>query len=377
MHFGKLLPPTLLPEVKRYFTVYLNIRSYHRRKPYATIDALLPDAAYFIKAMRVGRPLPDFLSIIRSAIIDEMKNLAQFFHVLSHYVEGFPAIPGLEFWNTASAEVLAEMFVIIKVADRNLGNIKAQQLARMADILERYENWLRPCVAKDESARKPAHIIVYLRSQASKVKEHPEQIIRSRWNARIIFAQRQFYLIPYNQVLRVFLKVLERYPATGISIPSLDPPPEVEPPLWSRWKQKPPGPVKPKPQPTQRPLHQYPPEMTVVMDRISSVYSRLHKEQNEDKKALPRVINTRYSIPGRKGTGGANQPSFFVCQEHPTPRNMKKWEYIYPLPEKEFEWLEAFLLVCTYMSKMQEVWSGGQTVADYWKTHVGPWKKTS
>jgi hypothetical protein len=50
---------------------------------------------------------------------------------------------------------------------------------------------------------------------------------------------------------------------------------------------------------------------------------------------------------------------------------MRKWQGILPFAEAEFQWLEAFLSICDYMSKMQEEWSQGRTVADYWKLHVG------
>lgn len=41
-----------------------------------------------------------------------------------------------------------------------------------------------------------------------------------------------------------------------------------------------------------------------------------------------------------------------------------------PAPDKEIEWLEAFLSACTYISEMDEEWRPGKTIGAYWKAHI-------
>ena len=82
-------------------------------------------------------------------------------------------------------------------------------------------------------------------------------------------------------------------------------------------------------------------------------------------------MHSEYSLPQHRGYGGPSQPHFFIYSSYPTPREMKKWEKIWPMPEKEFEWLEGFLSICDYMAAMKEEWSVGCSVGDYWRQHVG------
>lgn len=113
--------------------------------------------------------------------------------------------------------------------------------------------------------------------------------------------------------------------------------------------------------------HQYPPQLQIVLDGIEYVSPR-----NVGEPLLDAVESTRVKRTIQGGLGGHafNAPNT-LSDRSKSPLNAYR-----PWPEVEFEWLEAFIAICGYMSAMQERWykspNMSDTVADFWKKHLVP-----
>ncbi|RXW22740.1 hypothetical protein EST38_g3123 [Candolleomyces aberdarensis] len=208
----KFLPPTDLPEVKEYFTLYLNIRQVDRSDPHPRIKQFEHDVHHFSSAAAAN-----FIPTIKSAILQELKTYHPFLPVLGHFIDApssedqgdlmamdtnpesppNPKFPDPVFWDTKSAAGLRSIFELIDAAEVKLNTEKKAQLTRMADLLERYPNILRTCCEKNQELRNQKHRVDYLRLQAARIPTR--QILENQFVARIVFAQNQFYLVPYDK----------------------------------------------------------------------------------------------------------------------------------------------------------------------------------
>ncbi|KAJ3537728.1 hypothetical protein NMY22_g5479 [Coprinellus aureogranulatus] len=351
---GKFLCESKLPEIKQAFRLYLRIRSMHRDHPHPHIPILEKDVNFFIlrdEKWKKHQPT-DFVLEIKKAILEELEAYRNFQEILYYIArteynptdaktdsktEGFVypdlggALPPWPFEIGLLTSQIGELFDVFDAAEVKLNSLKQSQLYRMADFLERYPNYFHTCCEKDEGSRNSSHTVGRLRLEASRL--HMRQIVFGKqFGARSIFAQRQFFLVPYNRVLRTFLKVIERFP------------PEV---------------------------HQYPECLTLVLDGFKEHNPRTPSEAKGETQLAPRVLHTKYSLPEHKRRAPAMQPAFFLDADYPVPRNLKRWKSIWPFAEKDFEWLEGFLSVCGHISSMEGTWTAGQTVAEYWLKHVG------
>ncbi|KAJ3528027.1 hypothetical protein NMY22_g9562 [Coprinellus aureogranulatus] len=320
-HFriSKFLPPAQLAKVKESFALYLRICALHRGNPHPHIPILENAWPYFNEKLKGNHPV-DIEREIRGAIVTELDKYTKFIPVLNSVVPDHIIPWGSPAFRDVSQKGLKEAFDHIDEAEVKLNTIKANQLRRLAGILERYPNYVRTCCEKGSegtSAQKQSHRVAYLRTQADNMLMR--QILDGRFVARAIFAQEQFYLVPYNRVLRLFMKVLCRFPPEDVKPPVQEQPrkadDEDEDERWTSDSQRTPP---------------------------------------------PRVMHTEYSLPKHRGYGGPAQPHFFLYNFHPTPREMNKWDGIWPFPDKEFEWLEGFLSICDYMGAMKEEWSVGR-----------------
>ena len=368
-----------LDEIKTWFKLYMRMQALNRRSPYPKIEALERTGQRFIED-RISQSLPRaalptdsathhstpiVVEYIKEAIAIIFKVVYEpYISTLSHFNPFFPnqayiqplTIP--ELLNTMpTPKDTEDIFMTADTAENALTSCKISQLLRMADLLEKYPHFLRTCCEVDiqqDIRRNHNHRVEYLRLCAGrmlhgrgynrkKLAEGPlhtegvparSEIAEGKHVARWIFAQRQFYLIPYDRVLRAFLKTLDRYPAKS--------------------KHNPNG-------------HVYPRHLKLVLSGFVRVYPRYPFPDVPAEKLAPRVLYTKYSMWGCMSKGGDKQPCFFVYPEH---HAVKKDEGFLPFAEKEFHWLSAFLEICEHMSKMKEIWSGEKTVEDYWRRHV-------
>ncbi|KAG2003532.1 hypothetical protein CC2G_004128 [Coprinopsis cinerea AmutBmut pab1-1] len=258
----------------------------------------------------------------------------------------------------------------------------------MANLLERYPGVLRTCCEKSQGVKRSSHRVEYLRREAARMPVR--QILDNRWVARSIFAQPQFYIIPHDRVLRTFLKVLHRFPPSNVDKQLFLEPPGMDKDNVEEDKMDEDDEKKSMDEDEERKKrkkimkeekrrrreakakrtpHAYPAALRFVLEHFYQTFPHQEGERTSGVRH-PRVLYTRLSLPEYRERGGAVQPSFFVAPEYPDLKKMAKHKNISPMPEGEFNWLEAFLSVCSYIAQMTEPWSPTQTVGQYWSTHV-------
>ncbi|TFK19894.1 hypothetical protein FA15DRAFT_626191 [Coprinopsis marcescibilis] len=368
--YGKLLSGDQLQILKKWFALYLRVCSARRSDPHPKVRVLNKEAHILLEEFADETAFRVFEKTIASQVFTEMLLYKPFFPVLRRFSK--VSIPEPEFWDGSSVDYLEQIYDILDANEVALNTLKVNQLMRMADFLERFPTLLRTCRDKlQETKRNPKHRIDYLRVQASRMPVR--QILDNQWVGRSIFAHTQFYILPYDRVLRVFLKILQRYPPSNDTKSDSETKKEEDDddddedndgePKYEFKLTK-----KVKPEKGRRVPHEYPGIITFVLEGMALHSPRYPGEPPA--KVSPRVLHSKYSHPSHKGRGGVLQPTFFVPDDFPNPKNMKKWEGLDPMAEKDFEWLEAFLSICEYMSRMQVPWSQTQTVGQHWHAHV-------
>ncbi|KAJ3541248.1 hypothetical protein NMY22_g3960 [Coprinellus aureogranulatus] len=293
---GKFLSESKLPEIKQAFRLYLRIRSMHLDHPHPHIPILEKDVNFFIlrdEKWKKHQPT-DFVVEIKKAILEELETYRNFQEILYYIAktedcptdaktnsktEGFVhpdlggALPPWPFEIGLPTSQIGELFDVFDTAEVKLNSLKQSQLYRMADLFGTVPEL-------------PPHLL----RKRRKVLE----IRRTRSERGRFFAQRQFFLVPYNRLSTAYLPQGARAISSGARYQSTS--------------------------------DEHPP----CSQRSSSTLTT------------------------------------------PVPRNLKQMEEQYwPFAEKDFEWLEGFLSVCGHISSMEDAWTAGQTVAEYWLKHVG------
>jgi hypothetical protein len=118
--------------------------------------------------------------------------------------------------------------------------------------------------------------------------------------------------------------------------------------------------------------HIYPRELDMVLEGIEHIYVRSSCVNHDLRKGIvcTRTKYTPYAPdPSKKGEGrgGLRQPQFNRDYGRLEFRRIE--DRIQPIDDRELDWLEAFLKVCQYMSKMEEKWNVDMTVSEYWSKH--------
>ena len=85
-----------------------------------------------------------------------------------------------------------------------------------------------------------------------------------------------------------------------------------------------------------------------------------------------RIENTQYSARPSDAAKEYFGKGYFQPRFNTRPFRLTALNPDLLCDPKEFDWLEGFTIVCKYMSRMQEEWKKGMTVAEYWILHVGP-----
>lgn len=211
---GKFLPESKLPAIKEAFRLYLKLRAMHRDNPHPHIPILEKDVSFFIlrdEKWKKSTPT-DFVVEIKKAIVEEVETYRNYHEVLYSFAKLDDSssgvykeldfedgrLPPWPFEIGLPTSQLAQLVDAFDAAEVRLNTIKQSQLRRMADLLERYPNYLHTCCEKDEGKRSQTHTIERLRLEAKRMPMR--QIVFGRnFVARSIFAQSQFFLLPYNR----------------------------------------------------------------------------------------------------------------------------------------------------------------------------------
>ena len=243
-------------------------------------------------------------------------------------------------------------------AEMIMNQVKEDQLRRMVSLLQRCTEALR--IAPDrrqEPIRNAQHVIKQIMHEAA-LAVHPHFPMRKLAGQRV-FARPTLYLIPYDRYdvvsldllylyidfehryLRVFLKILVKYPPNDESSFQAAQSLQGSPPRRV---------VK---------RHEYPPSMTTVIQGLRFIYPR-------DAVNDPLVSRTVPPLPTAAQTRRRIKKGQFQFYSTINPEGGP----FSPASDKEMEWLEAFLSICTYISSMDGEWQPGQTVGEFWKAHI-------
>ena len=192
IHLGKIFSAKHLAEVKDCFTLYLRIITLGRPPIIPKIMQLDYDAIAFLKLI----PPVNIVAVLKANIISNLQAYRQFFPLLDSYSP--QPIPRRLYWPTDTAAGLREIFELIDAAEGNINDLKAEQLERMARLMEKYPGTLRQRGDWSQEPRKSEqHIIANLRRESTEMRGR--QILSRQFKSNSVFAFRQLYLVPYDR----------------------------------------------------------------------------------------------------------------------------------------------------------------------------------
>uniref|UniRef100_A0A8H7XPB0 Uncharacterized protein n=1 Tax=Psilocybe cubensis TaxID=181762 RepID=A0A8H7XPB0_PSICU len=341
---GKLFSAEYLAEIKELYSLYLRICRVILGHIPQLMHALRYDGRIFVNRHGVFCNAQNNYPVLRNSIISAAK--AAIINILHRYESSLPVLRNYaprpigpkSIWTTTTVEDLTEIFENLDAAEMKLKSIKSAQLQRMANIVQNYPGMVRTRwnFAQDH-LRNNQHLVDWLLQCAKTMQRR--QIGRNRIVARSIFSCRRLYLVPYDRLLRLFLKTIERFQPVD-KVTRIDN--------------------------TRIVSHQYPTQLQVVLEGLTFVYSRDVILESAEETLLFRVP---YKKQPWKSTASLILQPYFEKEPMLQVNVYGLDRSMLPASTRELDWLEAFLSICQYMVQMQEEWKPGQTVAEYWRTH--------
>ncbi|KAG6829281.1 hypothetical protein H0H92_005034 [Tricholoma furcatifolium] len=349
--------PESLSTLKQYFALYIELCQ-RKRGPasrHPEVIAFRQDAVCLVKQDEKSQDglFNSLLVNIRAVVHLLLRPYEPYIPALAEYT---PSIAG-GMPDISDPFALKEYWTNLDAAELRLNKAKSLQLQRIAQLYKEYPGMLKRRLDTSQESRRLSdqHRIDALELSAKKILQ--PHILRGSFLAKAIFAEQQFPITPYDRHLKTFLRILEKYPC-GQDVPT-------SLPLLVRRR-----PVKQYSWPTDVAS-----DIKQVTDGMAYVYPKSSREGDENIRIL-RTKYTRYSDQAYSTSVGARQPRFLGgfndVHEHKHSLYIRESDKILPLEEREFEWLEAFLRVCRFMSQMDDVeWRAGVSVKEFWNIHTG------
>ncbi|PFH53015.1 hypothetical protein AMATHDRAFT_138927 [Amanita thiersii Skay4041] len=210
-HIGKLLPASRLPQIKQFFSLYLDIIKQHRHPGlhHPHISLLECDAQLFLN--RGGTP-DDIVYHITSVILIKLSAYDPYRFALSPFSPD-KQIPSLYETDTTDVVSLRHFFDTLLNAEATMNKIKSNQLRRLAQLISENPKTLKVVHDQSQEARRSdQHRIDQLLVLSEKMVKY--QILDKSSIASRIFASHNIFLVPYDRLLRGFLKVIRRISRT-------------------------------------------------------------------------------------------------------------------------------------------------------------------
>jgi hypothetical protein len=348
-HFSKIfVSSSSLSVLKEYFALCMDLSQHREGRHWSAnpnIPSLQRDAVYFVNLHTdPSDSYEEILVSVKVATLDLLDAYIEYFPALSKFTT--EPIPGREYWETSDPASMWKLWKIIDAAERLMNDVKSAQLQRIAQLLLNYPNMLRGSRDISQELRShslPHRVSTFERNAQRMLKP---QVLRRDFIAKRIFSQHRLPVVPYDRHLKCFLKVLEKFPVV----------------------------VQSNNTTSSRKPYMYPPEVagyiTKAVQGMAYVYTReaIKNDTYSDLRIL-RTKSTPYSAKGYQSSFGLNQPRFMNAEDGEGIDNEN--DKIMPMEEKEFEWLEAFLKSCAFMSNMDMEWTKGVTVKKFWAIHTG------
>ncbi|TFK42037.1 hypothetical protein BDQ12DRAFT_720054 [Crucibulum laeve] len=282
-----------------------------------------------------GKSARDIITALKIPILRAFEAYESHRLVLQKFCDA--EIPHRKYWDIDDIDSTTQLYNTFSGADRELNNRKSTQLTRMAELMNKNPGMLK--LVGDVSQEKrlnEQHVINHFLQLSKKVTL--PKMVQGKAFASYIFARKRFPLVPYDQYLRMMLKVLYAFPE-----------------------------------------YKYPDELTHVLG--SMAYARIRSQLSTSFNSSDNTdvyLRTRYTpysddaVNTRAGRArGLKQPQFDT--KGALDLFVEYNDRITPHDEREFEWLESFIKVCRFMSEMKDVeWKGkpGVSVAEYWEVHT-------
>ncbi len=240
---------------------------------------------------------------------------------------------------------------VIDAAAR-FNNLRCQQLERMAELFESYPSLLKKAADPAQTPRKNfEHIARQLRASARWVLEDQSlRLFRRKWQQ---FRHELFPIVPLDSSLRLFVRTLERYPLMATrKVENFKPDSTAESTQIERSC-------------TER---IYPASIVTAIEcakkGMAYVYWKPRRQSLTQANKVYRTKYTPYSA-GRYKTEGFDEAAKFMLPwyphlartygidrlwvDTPLPHSNRMFQ---PYDEREIQWLEAFLMACDFMAKL-------------------------
>lgn len=318
-------------------------------------------------------------------------------------LSAFSPTPLHAVWDSSTLPLLQSRWTSLSKATKVLNVKKSEQLLRLQALVFEYPNILKAGLNNRGYKNSLIHVTNYLGL-------HAKQLLRPKSDLgkkRAYTFRHGLPVLPYDRYLRLFLKVIQRYPLPDEDMPGITPPggkvptyentlgklldtPKISAEIKAQLNHQytpeaienirrailgltycytsastspvPPGLTWPILSPTSTPVPATVNGGTIFMTFGSRTPDEIGKR--EEVPAPPwKPINMRtkytpYSAYPFNKSHGLSQPCFVF------PDQMEAYA---PLSEMEIRWLESFLWSCKYMANMRDaMWNENLSVGEMW-----------
>jgi hypothetical protein len=366
IEWGRLLPPDKLAELKQWFTLYLQIRGNQHRNHEL--------------ALSVGKrsSFPKILLEVKRQVLHQLQAYACATAQLKPYAPRM--LIDTSMWNALDFDGCKYLWETLDAAETNLNTAKAEQIRFIIRLIKTYPAWLKD--AKDPTQERHGNVEHRIRRYEALVEKLLQFKISARpeprfgpwprksdswestfWVGGYWFETGRVPVVPYDFLLRLFLKTLGRFPVVGDAGELNLDLEQLKHTEAFRPKEKM-GESKEK---TETLHYTYTPEalahIRTAIAGLKCVYTTPEMHDRLQNFDWSRVIMGR-------GSGSGHRPARFVITEGPRLSHQKR-QLPLPLDRRELEWLEAFLESCRFMAQWDQEWKKGMTVGEYWRLHNG------
>jgi hypothetical protein len=367
--WGKLLPSDKLDELKHWFTLYVQIRGNDHRNHELAIS--------------IGKrsSFPKILLEVKQHVLHWLRRYASVAAQLQPYAPGM--LSNTEDLNALDFDGCKQLWETFDAAEKNLNAAKAEQIRFIIRLLKTYPGWLKD--TKDPTQERHGNVehriqryeALAERSLEFKISARPEPGLDvglrvrydnepGHWVGGYWFETGRVPVAPYDFLLRLFLKTLERFPVedhVAVGEPNLD----LEQ-LRLTEKEK----VREPKKKLETIDYTYTPEaLGHIRTAIAGLKCVYTTQETRDRLQSLNPQWSRVIVAKYKGFGPGQRQTKFVVPDGPRLPYEKRGLPL-PLDQRELEWLEAFLESCRFMAQWDQEWkSKGMTVAEYWKLHNG------
>lgn len=385
--------PDKFAEIKAYFKLYYDIIHAKRGPNHPNIAALKRDP---IKMTGIGEKEVEILAEIKTAILKELDPFVKYIPVLRSFSPG--EIEARESWNVQDVNYLRTLWHNLHEGEKKLNLTKSQQLNRIADLIDKYPHLLISSSNLSQARMKnTAHVSAMYRQSA--VRMLKPQMHSDRLMSVHIFGSDRLPVVPHDSTLVTLLRILKKFPLepernilTGEPLKPLSY--DWSEHVRSDWVHVLAGLAYVY---TKKIPHQSAEEVEKVEKEAKGkksddgsndddVMDEDENEGNTQKKAMTkakklaqdkksgkaplRTLHTPYSDWKERVQRGTRQPEFVGRWINYDVRYL---DAIEPMDEQEFEWLEVYLKLATFIKTgMNDVpWSEAVSVSAFWDTHAG------